>query len=83
MIDDCQLAEAISVLFTVLSTFSVAFGLLHMSHRRMADGIGEHLSEYLTVVKTNRSFPSCISMKGFHLLSSIQHHDVKQVNRQK
>jgi hypothetical protein len=40
MIDDWQLAEAISVPFTVLSTLSVVFGSLDMSHQKMADGGG-------------------------------------------
>jgi hypothetical protein len=50
MIDDCQLAEAISVLFTVLST--LAWRLDHLSHQKMADGVGEHLSDYPTILKS-------------------------------
>jgi hypothetical protein len=50
MIDDCQLAEAISILFTVLST--LAWRLDHCRIKRWQTGVGEHLLDYPTNVKS-------------------------------
>jgi len=83
MIDDCRLAEAISVLFTVLSTLAWCLGHCICRIEGWQTGLGAFVGISHCVKKANRSFPSCIRMKGFHLLSSIQHHDVKQVNQQK